>query len=195
MASRPDAAAMRIASRKLEVDQRLARNQRSAAIDLRGMVAKDFGAADPSLDDSLISGLLPVEVQTGLAIEIPIPLRKARGDLERVRADKRRVDLDVRWLSDRIEMEVRSAHASLVAAYRNVELARRAVAVSERLAEAERRRFVRGDSDLLRVNLREIAATDAATAEVDALAAYHRAVADYVAAVGGPSLVVAPDPG
>lgn len=195
IASRPDAAVLRIAARKLEVDQRLARNQRSAAIDLRGMVAKDFGAADPTLDDSLVSGLLPVEVQTGLSIEVPIPLRKARGDLERVRADKRRVDLDVRWLSDRIEMEVRSAHASLVAAYRNVSLARRAVAVSERLAEAERRRFVRGDSDLIRVNLREIAATDAATAEVDALAAYHRAVADYVAAVGGPSLVVVADAG
>ncbi len=182
--SRPELAALRLSARKVGIDVKLAKNQRSAAIDLRGMVSKDIGPPDVKLDDSLRPGIRPAEAQIGLIIEIPVALRKARGDLEKARAEMRRVEADARWLEDRIKVEVLSAEVALRAAYENVRIAHRTVAVSEQLASAERRRFEQGDSDILRVNLREISATDARVAEVDATLQYYKATADFTAALG-----------
>ena len=83
-----------------------------------------------------------------------------------------------------IAVEVRDAHAGIVAAYRRVALARAQVEAARALADAERSRFQRGDSTLLFVNIREQAEADAELLEIEALADYHRAAVDLHAALG-----------
>jgi outer membrane protein TolC len=52
------------------------------------------------------------------------------------------------------------------------------------MADAERKRLARGDSDILTVNLREIAAFDAELLAIDAAAEYFMAIALLNAAMG-----------
>jgi outer membrane protein TolC len=56
--------------------------------------------------------------------------------------------------------------------------------VARRVAELEEERFRKGQSNLLEVNLRELAAAGAQIKVVDALADYFRALTDYRAALG-----------
>ena len=183
--ARPDLVRMSLQREALAVEQRLARNQRAPRIDLDAYVAKDLGRVDP-----MDRVLLPTEFGAGVMVELPLALRQARGQLRATEAELARMDAELRFLRDVIATEVRDAHAALDAAYRRVELTRAAVEAARGLAEAERTRFQRGESTLLFVNLREQTAADAAVLEIEALADYHRAVADLLAATGrrsGPS--------
>lgn len=182
---RPDLIRMSLQRDALAVERRLARNQRSPRIDLDAYVAKDLGRVDP-----MDRVLLPAEFGAGVMIELPLALREARGRLRAAEAETARVDAELRFLRDVIATEVRDAHAALSAAYERVGLARAAVEAARALAEAERTRFSRGESTLLFVNLREQTAADAALLEIEALADYHRAAADLLAATArrtGPS--------
>ena len=61
------------------------------------------------------------------------------------------------------------------------------VEVNRKMEEAELRKFELGKSNMLFVNLRELARAEAQFQEVDALVQYHQAHADYQAALGGKS--------
>lgn len=173
---RPDVEALSAKRRASDVDVRLAKNQRAPGVNLQGFVAKDFGAGPPEL--------APVELGVGVVVEMPLPLRKARGDLRAAKAGRASVDAKLRGLHDKIGAEVRTAYVALQAAEQSVLLAREQVSVAQQLAEAERTRFSEGLSDLVIVNLRELAAAEAATQEVDALADYHRAHAQFLVSTG-----------
>lgn len=176
---RPDLLRLSLQREIARVEQKLARNNRAPKIDLEAMVAKDLGFVDP-----VDQVLLPTDVVTAVTFEMPLPLRQARGNLRRADAEVARIEAELRFLRDSIAAEVRDAYAALVAAHARVELARAQVDAARQLAEAERTRFQRGDSTLLFVNLREQAAADAQQLELEALADYHRAVADLRAAAG-----------
>lgn len=176
---RPDLARMSLQRDAAAAERRLARNRRAPRVDLDAYVARDLGrvaAAD--------AALLPTEFVAGVTVEVPIPMRQARGELQRADAELARLDAELRFLRDTIAAEVRSAHAALVAAHARVDLARGQVDAARALAEAERTRFGRGDSTQLFVNLREQAAADAELLALEALAEYHRAAADLRAATG-----------
>ncbi|MEM7158476.1 MAG: TolC family protein [Myxococcota bacterium] len=173
---RPDLAALDASRDAARVDVRLAKNQRAPSVNIQSYVAKDIGEG--------IEELQPVEWGAGLVFAMPLPLRQARGDFRAAKAGLASVDAQRRGLRDRIGAEVRSALVSLRASEQSITLARQQIDAADRLADAERTRFNEGASDLVTVNLRELAAADAANQEIDALAAYHRALADFLAASG-----------
>lgn len=174
---RPDARALDADRAAAEVQVRLARNQRAPAVDVQAFAARDLGGGPAELR--------PTELGVGVTVEMALPLRKARGELRAAQAKVGQVDAKRRALRDRVEAEVREAWVSVEAAAQRVTLARLQRDAAEELAEAERELLRAGSSDLLDVNLRERAAADAATLEIDALAEYHSAHADLAAAVGG----------
>lgn len=174
---RPDALALDADREAAQVEVRLARNQRAPAVDLQAFAARDFGGGPAELR--------PTELGVGVTVEMALPLRKARGEFRAAQAKVGQVDAKRRALRDKVEAEVREAWVTVDAAEQRVELARLQRDAAEQLAEAERELLRAGGSDLLAVNLRERAAADAATLEIDALADFHRAHADLVAAVGG----------
>lgn len=181
---RPELAIFRIQRGIAEVDARLARNQRAPNIDVRGEVSKDLGQVEAQVSPLLSGDILPVEFGVGMVISIPIPLRKARGALRSAQARQRQVDAELSFAADQVEVEIRQAHAAWAAAYGQLQLARENTQANERLAELERTRFEKGDSDLLRINLREVSAASAAKAEIEAHAAYHQAFTEYLVAAG-----------
>ncbi len=189
---RPDLARLQSEREQLQVDVRLSRNQMVPQIDLQAYVLADllaFGAGRvpggyTSYSGSSGDNLRDPEFGTGVVVEVPIPLRKARGALRTAKAEVERATAELQFEQEQAAAEIRAAHATLTAAYRNATLARQLAETNRTLAEAERKRFDEGSSDLLRVNLREIDAAKAAKAEVEAWADYQRAIARYTVATG-----------
>ncbi|HFE46484.1 MAG TPA: TolC family protein, partial [Nannocystis exedens] len=174
---RPDVHVLEAAREAAALRIRLTANQRAPAVDLQAFVSKDLGIGPAELS--------PTELGVALSVEFALPLRQARGEHRAARARGGRVDAKRRSLRDRIEAEVRDAFVAVEAAQQRVSLAREQLDVARTLADAERDLLLEGASDLLAVNLRELAAADAAISEIKALADYHRAQADLVATVGG----------
>ena len=163
-------------SEAAKVGTKLAGNQRAPKVNLRTFVAKDLGDGPAELR--------PVEWGAGVMLEMPLPLREARGGYRAAKAELAAVDASMRGLKDRVGAEVRSAVVALRAAEQSVTLAGQQVGAAYELADAERTRFAEGASELVIVNLREIQAADAAMQEIDARADYQRAHADYMVATG-----------
>lgn len=176
LARRPEACRLDQERAAARVALRLARNQRAPAIDARAFVARDLGSGPAEL--------APTELGAGLTVEMPLLLRRARGQYRAAQAEVRGLDAQLRGLRDRVAAEVRQARVDLDAARKQVVIARRQVEAARNLADAEREKLREGASDLVVVNLRELAAADAARLEVEALAAYQRARADYLTATG-----------
>lgn len=176
VARHPELCALQRERDAAQVEVRYRRNQRAPAINAQAFVSQDLGNGPAELR--------PAEFGVGLTLEVPLALRRARGEYRAAKADARRIDARIRGATDRIAAEVRKARVDLAAAQQQVELAQRQVEVARTLADAEREKFEEGASDLVIVNLRELAAADAARLEVEARAAHQQARADYLSATG-----------
>lgn len=176
LSRRPEFEALDAEREAANVEVRLAKNQRSPDASVQTFVAKDLGSDEPELN--------PTEFGVGFVLSIPIPLRKARGALREAKADLAGINAKLRGLRDKVEADVRKAHVALVAAHKSWDLARRQAEAAETLADAERRKFREGATDLVVVNLRELAVASAQSEVVDAAADYQRARADFRAAAG-----------
>jgi len=176
IARRPELATLSAEREAARVGLRLAKNQRAPQVDLQSYVAKDFGRGPASL--------VPVEWGAGVVIEMPLGLRGARGELRAAKAVAEGIDAELRKVRDRVAAEVHTAHVSLRAAWRSAVLAREQLAAARELAAAERVRFGEGSSDLVVVNLRELAAAEAGNLVIDTRASLHRAHAEYRVAKG-----------
>lgn len=173
---RPEFAALDAEREAASIQVRLAKNQRAPDAAVQAFVAKDFGGGEPELN--------PTEFGVGFVLSIPIPLRKARGSLQQANAELAGIEAKRRGARDKIEADVRKAHVALVAAHESWDLARRQAEAAETLADAERKKFREGATDLVVVNLRELAVASAQSAVVVAAADYQRARADFRAAAG-----------
>lgn len=174
---RPELCRLEFERAAAKVDVRLAKNQRAPAINAQGFVSRDLGDGPGELR--------PTEVGVGVMFEMPVALRKARGEFRAAKAKVASLEAKLRGLRDKISAEVRQARIDLDAAARQVSLAEEQLEAALTLAVAENDKFEEGASDLVIVNLRELQAADAARLQVEALEAYQAARADYVAAVGG----------
>jgi len=154
----------------------LQKNTRLPTLDLEGFLSQDVGQGDPRL--------APAEAGIGLRFEMPLFLRKARGETERAAAAVGLRTAELRGAEDGVGAEVASARVRLRAAIETAELAVKRTAAADRLAEGERERFRQGMSDLVTVNLREITAAEAAELQIEALADSQIALAAYRAATG-----------
>lgn len=184
LARRPDRQARLTGREQADVELRLARNQRSPRLDLSSYVAQDLGEGAAMLQ--------PFELVAAVELEIPIPLRQARGRVQAASAERGRLDAELRLLDDQIAVEVLDARSAVLAAYQRARLAAEQVSLAEGLAEAEYLRFTHGAGDLLLVNLRELATADAAGEHVVAVAEYFIAKAELEVAKGEGVHSVAP---
>lgn len=175
MERRPELARLDAERDAADVEVRLAKNLRSPDASVQAFGSQDFGPG--TLQPAAEFGI-------GFMLSIPVPLRKARGQLQVARAELAGLRAQVRGTRDKIESEVRKAHVALVASQRAWDLARRQAEAAGTLAEAERRKFREGASDLVIVNLRELSVASAQASVVDAAADYHRAHADFRVATG-----------
>ena len=175
LGDRPEIRRFKLGIERAEVDLRLARNQALPNLDAGVALSRDFGL-------NRYKDKNETEVEAGIEFKMPLQRRDAKGRIETAEGQLERLAAEERMARDRIAAEVRDSHSALKAAWDQIEQARLNVRLADELVEAENTRFRRGATDLLAVQIREQAGFEARTTEVDLVADYLRAVADYRAA-------------
>lgn len=173
--NRPEVERLRLQREQLRVERDWAKNQTLPAVDLLAMVSQDFGPGNDLRGQTVIEG--------GISLDIPTANRVARGRKQAAEAAVARVDALARMTQDRIQAEISDAHSAIEAAIQRVRLAQDEVQLARKVEEAERTRFVLGDSNILFVNLREQTTAEASLREIEARLDYHRAQTAYNAAI------------
>lgn len=177
--NRPDLRALGVLRRQLEIDYTAARNQLLPDVQAIIAASQDVGRPATKKNDKS-----EFELDASVVLDVPLQRRIARGKLASAEGKLGQITAKIRMTEDKIAADVGSIYAALSAAYRQIEKARESVALANRIAEIERRKFELGESDLLTVNLREQQAAEAQSIEVDALLDYFTSQADYRAALG-----------
>ena len=172
---RPELRRIQLVASKFQIDQRLAKNNLLPNLDLTASMAEPLGKG-PYKDRK------ETEAVVGLEFRLPLQRNEARGRLETATAELERLNADAQFARDRIVAEIRDAKSAIWAALEQIRQTSRNVDLAEQLEEAERTKFNQGAADLLALQIREQATFDARLLEVDALAEFFRAEADYEAA-------------
>lgn len=175
---RPEILALDVKRQMLNVD--LCQAQNLMQPELNGVIAnsQDVGGPTSSKKDKS-----PNETEAGVYFSVPLQRRKAIGKITAVEGKLSQLNAKRQFATDKISVEIQSAVISLETAYQAIGQAREAVRLNEDMQRFELIRLDKGDSDFLRLNLREQATFDARVAEVDAYLRYFEALSEYRAAV------------
>lgn len=194
---RPELTRFTLLKERAAVDLRLAENQTWPALNAQVFGSQDVGKGKKAtgifaLDRSVLEG--------SVVFEVPLQRREAQGRVRTVEAILMQLLAQERFARDRISVEVQDAISALDRTYERWLRARDEQKVAQLVAELEFERFRQGQSTLLDVNLRELAAAGAQAKVIDAAADYARALADFRAALGldaatDPSRAGVPPPG
>ena len=176
--NRPELVHLDLKRQQLNVDYANAENDLLPNLD-----AVITGSQDVGLPTSSKRDKSPFELEAGLFADVPLQRRKAHGKLAAIEAKLAQLQAKRQLTTDKIAVEVRNAYVALDKAYQQVLETRLAVALAEDLARRESRNEELGLSDMLKVSLREQYAVESAVKQVDALTQYHKAQADYRAAL------------
>lgn len=180
-ALRPELVRFALLKERVSVELKLAQNMNLPALNAAVAGAQDVGPGKKStgilaLDRSVIEG--------SLLFEVPLQRREAAGRARAAQATLAQLLSQERYARDQISTEVQDAVSNLDRTHERLKRAREEQRIARRVAELEGERFRKGQSNLLEVNLRELAAAGAEAKVIDALADYFRAQADYRAALG-----------
>lgn len=177
LTNRPDLRRLEQNIRHAELEHQLARNQNQPNVDLVISGAQDFGVSQNYLVNRS-------EFYAGVSIDIPVQQRVAEGKSITAEANVLRLKADLTLLEDRIRNEIKDALSAINASYKRIQIAEDHRQIATKLEDAEKSRYELGESNLMIVNLRELATGDAALTYADALNGYHRALADFRFASG-----------
>jgi len=182
LANRPEPQRLRLQRERAAVDLRLASNQTLPAVNAVVAAAQDVGAGTSSLSGP--NGLDRTTLNAGVAMQLPLQRRDARGREIVAGAQLAQTEAMLRQAEDVVRAEVQDAVSALDRAYEFHRQARQRVDLAQLVARAEREQLRLGRSDVLRVTLREQAAFDADVVEIGARQDYFRALAEFRAALG-----------
>lgn len=159
------------------IERDLAENMLLPKLDTELVVSQDFGVGTPAKER--------LEYKAGIKVELPLRLRTARGRLEGALASRLKLDAQKSLARDRLLMSLKDYAQAMSAAKTRVKMTQKELELSVQVENAERVRYLHGDSNLLMVNLREQATADARLRAIDALGDFHRAVTEATAISGG----------
>lgn len=182
LVNRPEPQRLRLQRERAAVDLRLASNQTLPAVNAVVAAAQDVGYGTSSLSGP--NGLDRTTLNAGVAMQLPLQRRDARGREIAAGAQLAQIEAQLRQAEDVVRAEVQDALSALDRAYEFHRQARQRVELARLVARAEREQLRLGRSDVLRVTLREQAAFDADVVEIGARQDYFRALAEFRAALG-----------
>ncbi len=142
--TRPELIEVRFQRQVVELDRKLAENDRLPALDLTISPGLDTGAKN-----------IQYSYKLGLLLTIPLANRSADGRLQAAQLKSDKLDLDQINEIQRILSEVRDAASALQTSHGRWKPALRSYQLAVQLEEAERLKFSLGDSTLFLVNQRE----------------------------------------
>ncbi len=178
---RPELRRLRLQREFQQVELRQAENLLLPALNFVLSASQDVGLGKPSSGPSRLDRQ---NIDAGLVFEVPVQRRDAEGRILQARARIAQINHLERFQEDVIRAEVQDTFSALERAYEFWKQASIRTELAERVAVLERQRFLLGQSNVLTVTLRELAAFEARNIEINAKADYFRALADYRAALG-----------
>lgn len=177
LAARPELQVLTLANERAAVDLAYAKNLLLPKLDWMLYNAKDVGLPTPKGDKTAY------QLETGVYLDVPLQRRQAEGKLRAAQAKLTQIRYYQQFQQDKVAAEVRDAISALTMAHQQWLQTRENVRLAREVENGERQLFEAGQSTLINVNLQEQAAADAAILEIEALADYFRALADYRAAL------------
>ncbi len=178
---RPEVRSLELELQQLELYLSKAENELLPKFDIGFAGSKDVGGVVTNPDDKG-----PFELDVFLTFDLPLQRRGARGKAREIQAKSRKLKRELQFARDRVIADVRDSESALRQTWLRVALAEENVTLAGALEQAERLAFSQGESDLLRVNLREQQTASAASTLVDVITEYFRSFANYRASVGVP---------
>lgn len=174
--SRPELAAIGFQLQRLRVDYSEAFNMTRPGLDAQLIGSQDMGEPTSKKRDKS-----EFEMEASLFFEVPLERRKGRGKMASVQAKIAQVTAKRQMVRDKVAADVRTVYAALTQSREAALKARVAFELASEMAEIERRKFEAGESDLLKVALREQYALEAAEEEITAKLSHFNAFANYAA--------------
>jgi len=192
LAQRPELRELDVMRRQLSLAVRKARNDALPRLDLRVDASQDFGDPVDVPDDKG-----EFVLQAGVRLTLPVQRRGARGALQKRRAEMLQLEQESRLQRDEISVEVRDAVSAKTQARRRIAEAQRSLELAQELESAERFQLEEGNSDLLRLNIRERQTAQASAFLVAVMQEYFEAWTLYQVALGNavdPWRLIPPSP-
>lgn len=173
---RPEIKKIEFLKSQNQVERSFASNQVSPRINFQVQGVKSLEQGDPTRNEN--------ELEASVLLEIPLQANVAGGREDSAIATGMRLEIQERFLKDKIKTEFQDAHSALRAAALRADLTHRETELAKQLEKGERIRFRQGASNQLIVNIREQATADAAVREIDSLSDYQKSLATLSAVLG-----------
>lgn len=174
---RPELNRLDLQKQQTETELALQKNQQQPGLDFRIQGAFDVGKNKKS-------DLNSDELYLGLNFDIPLQQRVAKGREQVAAANLRRLKWDRQLAENQISAEIKDALSKLDAARKRLVLSKQQLQTALELQSGEQDRFDLGASNILFVNMREIASGDAAISAMEAANTLFKAHADFQVALG-----------
>lgn len=176
---RPEVRILEYELDKLALEQEKAENDLLPKLDIGVAGSNDVGRAVSNPDDKG-----PFELDAFATLNVPLQRRAAHGKQRALAGKKVQLERKLQFTRDSVAADVRDAESSLRRTWERLELARENLRLQRILEKAERDQLALGQSDLLRVNIREQRTAGGAAKLVDVIAQHFRGLAEYRASVG-----------
>lgn len=177
MEQNPKLRALALKRSQFEIEKKLRSNQKLPTLDFSVLASQDRNEDEPSKTKG------DFELYLGLEFKFPLQRRKAIGLMRVAQAKLRQIEAEERFMRNKIRAGVLDLLSEINAQSKRITQTSLGVDLSKQLAEAERSLFQQGQSDLLRVNLREEAVAKAEIKSVSAQKSFWVSIADYKAAL------------
>jgi len=179
VAARPEVAQIDLQRQKVEVELAEAENKLLPKLDAFVAASQDVGQpTSPKRDKS------PFKLEAGVFGEVPLQRREAQGKIHAAQGKLAQLNVKRQFAVDKITAEVQDAVSAMETAAERIERARTNVRLAERSLQLGREAFEAGDTDVIVLNIREEAVTDARLLLISAETDFFNALAAYRAALG-----------
>ena len=178
-ARRPELKRIDLQKEQSETELALQKNQQAPGVDFTVQGAFDVGKSKKT-------DLNRDELYLGLNFDFPLQQRVAKGRAQTAGANLRRLKWEEQMAENQISAEIQDVLSKLTAARNRLTLSKEQHKTALQLEEGEQARFELGASNILFVNLREIASGDAALQALEAANNLFKAHADFLVALGVP---------
>lgn len=171
--NRPELKSLNLQKEIVEVDLKVAQNQRLPMTDLFATPGYDTGGQSVGFT-----------LRAGVALVVPLRQRTAKGLIRAAEYKIQKLDMEQRLLLQQVLLEVDDAVSAINAAYQQYIAAKQEYQLAKQMEQGERDRFEYGDSNLFLVNQRERFSAESAMKMLDLQTEYFQAIANFKAVIG-----------
>jgi outer membrane protein TolC len=134
----------------LSIDQKLKADRLKPSIQL------NYNILNEPVNYNPFSDLDINDYKWGFSVEMPLFLRKERGDLALAKLKVEETELTLSQLRAQLNMKISNARIELANSLIQLEIYQRTAIDSKQLLDAERNMFENGESSLFLINMREL---------------------------------------